>query len=136
MGFKVSRWLKRAHECFADLKARTDFALIGAINFNFAPATFFEQRLHRAGGERGRVAIAAEMTEHDALDFPGNNCSITAPRGDIGKMSVTRLDALLHRPRPMRIVLQHFFVVVGFDHERLHFARGVRPTFLWDNQDR
>ena len=67
----IERWLKRAHESFADLKARTYFALIGAINFNFAPATFLEQRLHRAGSEDGRVAIAAEMTEHDALDFSG-----------------------------------------------------------------
>src|SRR6266480_319803 len=38
-------------------------------------------------------------------------------------MTMTRLDSLLHRPRPMRVVLQKFFVVIGLDHERLHVAQ-------------
>ena len=38
-------------------------------------------------------------------------------------MAMTRLDPLLHRPGPMRIVLQEFFVVVRLDHERVHFAQ-------------
>ena len=37
-------------------------------------------------------------------------------------MTVSRLNALLHRPGPMRIVLQHFLVVIGLDDERLHLA--------------
>jgi len=38
-------------------------------------------------------------------------------------MSVPRLDALFHRPRPVRVVLQKFFVVISFDYERLHFSQ-------------
>jgi len=38
-------------------------------------------------------------------------------------MSVPRLDALFHRPRPVRVVLQKFFVVISLDHERLHFSQ-------------
>src|SRR5438552_18856323 len=38
-------------------------------------------------------------------------------------MTMARLDSLLHRPRPMRIVLQKFFVVIGLNHERLHLAQ-------------
>src|SRR6476620_8158050 len=38
-------------------------------------------------------------------------------------MSVARLDPLFHRPRPMRIVLQKFFVVVRFDDERVYLAQ-------------
>jgi hypothetical protein len=38
-------------------------------------------------------------------------------------MSVPRLDALFHRPWPMGIVLQKFFVVISFDHERLHCSQ-------------
>ena len=44
-------------------------------------------------------------------------------------MSVTRLDALLYRPWPVRIVLQHLFVVIGFDYERLHFAEAFDQHF-------
>jgi hypothetical protein len=35
------------------------------------------------------------------------------------------LDALFHRPRPVRIVLQKFFVVVGLDHDRADFAQAL-----------
>jgi len=38
-------------------------------------------------------------------------------------MSVPRLDALFHRPRPLCVVLQKSLVVVSFDHERLHFSQ-------------
>ncbi len=38
-------------------------------------------------------------------------------------MSVSRLDPLFHRPRPVRVILQKFFVVVSLDHERLHFSQ-------------
>ena len=34
-----------------------------------------------------------------------------------------RLDSLFHRPRPMRVVLQKFFVVIGLDYERLYLAQ-------------
>ena len=33
------------------------------------------------------------------------------------------MDPLFHRPGPMRIVLQKFFIVVRFDHERVHLAQ-------------
>ena len=38
-------------------------------------------------------------------------------------MSVPRLDALFHRPRPVRVVLQKFFVVISLDHERSHCSQ-------------
>ncbi len=34
-----------------------------------------------------------------------------------------RLDSLFYRPRPMRVVLQKFFVVISLDHERLHLPQ-------------
>ena len=36
-----------------------------------------------------------------------------------------RLDPLFHRPRPLRIILQKFFVVVRFDDERVHPAQAL-----------
>ena len=41
------------------------------------------------------------------------------------------LNPLFHRPRPMRIVLQKFFVVIRFDHERLHRAQSFNDHFCW-----
>src|SRR5260370_38321418 len=44
-------------------------------------------------------------------------------------MGMTGLNPLFHRPRPMRIVLQKFFVVVRLDHKRLHFAQPLHNHF-------
>ena len=38
-------------------------------------------------------------------------------------MAVARHNPLFHRPGPMRIVLQKFFVVVGFDDQGVYFAQ-------------
>jgi hypothetical protein len=56
-------------------------------------------------------------------------------------MAVTRLDPLFDRPRPMRIGLQHFFVVVRLDHERVHLAQPFddhlrRVTEIGDEPER
>jgi hypothetical protein len=63
------------------------------------------------------------MSEHNPLDFSGEQFLDHNCRSRVRKMSVPRLDPLFHRPRPMRVVLQKFFVVIGLDHERLHFAQ-------------
>ena len=42
---------------------------------------------------------------------------------------MTRLDSLFHRPRPMRIILQEFFVMIGFDDERLDLAQAFHNHF-------
>ena len=44
-------------------------------------------------------------------------------------MTVPRLDSLFHRPRPMRVVLQEFFVVIGLNHEGLHLAQSFHDHF-------
>jgi hypothetical protein len=44
-------------------------------------------------------------------------------------MTVARLDPLLHRPRPVRIVLQKLFVVIRLDHERSHRAQPFDDQF-------
>ena len=63
--------LKRAGFGVADPKSRTDFELHGAISFDIVPAALLERRAHRGQSERRRVAIAAEMPEHNSLDFCG-----------------------------------------------------------------
>ena len=63
--------LKRAGIAFADSKLRGDFELRGAMSFQIDLAAFCQRRAHRLQRECRRVAIAAEMSEHNALDFSG-----------------------------------------------------------------
>ena len=42
---------------------------------------------------------------------------------------MTGLDSLFHRPRPMRIVLQKFFVMIGFDDKRLNLTQPFHNHF-------
>ena len=65
------------------------------------------------------------MSEHDARDFAGQQLRDDGGRGRVGEMAVPRLDSLFHRPGPMRIVLQKFFVVIRLDHQRLHLAQAL-----------
>ena len=70
-----------------------------------------------------RVAIAAEMSHHHPLDFSRQQLlDHTRGRG-VGKMSVPRHDSLFHRPGPELAGLQKFLIVIGLDHEGVHFAQ-------------
>ena len=93
--------LKRAGLRFTDPKSRTDFRLAGAVDFDVDPAAFRERRVDGAQGELGRVAIATEMAEHDALDFSRQQFLDHTHRRRIRQVPVARLDPLFHRPRPM-----------------------------------
>lgn len=116
----LERRLKRAPVCFPDREARADCALRGAKYFDVLATEFLEFRAHRAGGELGRIAVAAEMPEHDAGDFAGQQLRDDRGGGGVGKMTMPRLDPLLHRPGPVRILLQKFLVVIRLDDKGLH----------------
>ena len=92
------------------------------MDFHVDPAAFREQRVNGAQGELGCVAIAAEMAEHDALDFSRQQFLDHTYCRRIRQVPMPRLDPLFDRPRPMRIILQKLFVMIRFDHERLHSA--------------
>jgi hypothetical protein len=63
------------------------------------------------------------MSKHDPIDFSGKQFFDHGGGRVIGKMSVPGLDPLFHRPRPMSVALQQFFVVVSFNHERVHVPK-------------
>src|SRR6266480_677076 len=73
--------------------------------------------------------MSAEMAEHDTLDFSRQQFLDDARRGRVREVPMTRLDSLFHRPRPTRIILQKFFVMIGFDHERLDLAQAFHNHF-------
>ncbi len=95
------------------------------MDIHVDPAAFRQRRAHGAQGKLRRVAITAEMAKHDALDFSRQQFLDHIHRCRIRQVPVPRLDPLFHRPRPMRIVLQKFFVMIRFDHERLHLAQSL-----------
>ena len=105
------------------MKSWADGVLQRAIYFQIGAAISLQLRANRAGGQFRGVAIAGEMAEHDTFNFSRQQLLKDAGRGSIGKVAMSRHDPLLHRPGPMRIVLQKLFVVVRLDHERVDLAQ-------------
>ena len=137
----VESRLERATSSLADAEPDADLGLPGAMHFHLAAAPLRQHRANRARGELRGIAIAAEMTEHDALEFPGEQLLDHGRRRRIREMTVARLDPLLHRPGPMRIVLQKFFVVIRLDHEGVDLAQPLdhhlrRVTKIGDESKR
>jgi len=69
------------------------------------------------------------MSEHHSIDFSGKQFLDYSGGCVVRKMSVPRLDSLFYRPRTVRIILQKFFVVIGFDHERLYSSQTFHDHF-------
>jgi hypothetical protein len=65
----LESWLKRAGVGFAHSKLRTYFELRSAMDFHVHSAALSQRRSHRLERQLGRVAITAEMSKHNALDF-------------------------------------------------------------------
>src|SRR5437016_5811393 len=61
--------LKRVGLRLADPKSRTNFRLAGAMEFHVDVAAFCKRRTHSIQSELRRIAIAAEMSKHNPIDF-------------------------------------------------------------------
>jgi hypothetical protein len=77
----------------------------GAKKFDVDLAAFAQHVAHGLERERRRIAIAAEMTKHDAIDFSGKQFFDQSCRCAIREMPVARLNPLFDRPGPVRVVL-------------------------------
>src|SRR4030095_3251400 len=69
------------------------------------------------------------MSEHDAVDFSREQFLDDVRRRRVREVAMTRLNSLFHRPRSIRIILQKFFVMIGFDDERLDLAQAFYNHF-------
>ena len=72
---------------------------------------------HDVFGQFVRVALAAQVREVKLFQIGGHDLCDGFGGGDVGDVAVAAEDALLQRPRTARTVLQHFHVVIGFEHE-------------------
>src|SRR5215471_18354572 len=121
--------LKCADFGLTDPKALTDRRLRGAENFDIDLANFFQGTANRFDCELGRVAIATKVTKHDAINFSGKQFFDHGRSRVVGKMSMPRLDPLLHRPRTVGVVLQKLFVVVRLDDQGVHRPQSFDDHF-------
>lgn len=67
-----------------------------------------------AVGKLGTVAVAAKMGEGNVAKFVGEDISSEFGGVFVAEMAVPAKDALFGGPRAVRIVLEHFDVVVRF----------------------
>src|SRR5438309_8639070 len=76
--------------------------------------------MHRLERQLRGVAIPTEMSEHNAIDFSGQQFLDHACCRCVREMTMPRLDSLFHWPRPMCVVLQQFLIVICLNYECLH----------------
>ncbi len=99
------------------------------MNFHIDLAAFRERPADCAARQLRCVAVAAEMSEHHALDFSQEQFLDDVRCRYVREVTMTRLDSLFYWPRPMRIILQEFFVMIRFNDERLDLAQPFHNHF-------
>lgn len=81
--------------------------------------------VHHPSGEFRFVAFAAQVGEVEVFQFGGHDLRGGLGGGLVREMAVTAEDALLQAPRAMDTILQHFHVMIGFEHENVCGARAL-----------
>lgn len=81
-----------------------------------------EPLLHDALGQLRFVALAAQVAEVEMLQPVGHNVRRAIGRGLVREMAVPAENALLQTPRPPWAILQHFHVMIRFQHQRMGVA--------------
>src|SRR5205807_8270567 len=94
----LERRLKCAGDSLTDAKLRSDFELSGAMDFHVYPAALRQRRTHRLERQLRRIAIPAEMSVHNPLDFSGYQFLNHACCGCVRQVPVPRLDSMVYRP--------------------------------------
>jgi hypothetical protein len=102
---------------FLQINRRTGNVLGGELEGDMSGADLVELLGHDVAGEFGGVAFAAEMREVEMAQAVGHDLGGGLGGGDVGDVTVAAEDALLERPGTARAVLEHFDVVIGFEHE-------------------
>lgn len=116
-------------QSFADPKPWADFRLRRTKNFNLSLPAFGEGVSNRLKRELRRIAIAAQVSEDDPVDFSRQQFLDHPRRRGVGQMSVAGLDPLLHRPRAMSVILQKLFIMIGLDHKGVDLPQPFHDHF-------
>jgi hypothetical protein len=85
--------------------------------------------VHDAVGEFGAVALAAEVAEVEVTQFGRHDLGGGLRRGVIGKVSVAAEDALFEAPGSADAILEHFDIVIGFEHQGMGGADAFEDQF-------
>ena len=68
-------------------------------------------------GECGAVAVAAEVAEVEVPEFRCHDFAGERGCRVVGEVAMPAEDALFGGPRAAGVVLQHLYIVIGFEHE-------------------
>lgn len=87
-----------------------------------ARADFRQALADHPVGQLGAVAIPAQVSQVKMAqirrdDFLGHTCG-----GVVAKMAVAAQDSLFDAPGPFQVILQHFEIVIGFEHQDIGFS--------------
>jgi len=82
-----------------------------------------------APSQIGPIAVAAEVAKNEVTQFRGDDLFGDLCRRVVREMAVAAENALLGGPRATSVVLKHFHVVVGFEHERMGGADAFDDEF-------
>src|SRR5215469_3615059 len=80
-------------------------------------------------GQFRAIAVAAQVTQHHPLQAIASNVCNHLRRLLVRQMAMPRKNALFDRPGPPGIVLQHAFIMIGFDNQRMHLANAFERMF-------
>ena len=85
-------------------------------------ADLVEAFVHDVMREFGAIAFAAQVGEVKMAQFGGHDLRGGFGGGLVGKMAMPSENALLEAPRSADAILQHLYVVIGFEHEHIRRA--------------
>jgi len=92
-------------------------------------ADFLHLLVHHREGEIRAIALAAQMPQIQVAQFGRHYLFGSVSGGFIGKVPVPAQDALFQTPWPMRTILQHFDVMIGFQHQGIGGADPLQDQF-------
>lgn len=103
--------------------------MAGEFDMNVAGADSVEAIGDGLFGQVGMVAFPAEVAEVEVAQMGGHDGLGCIGRGLIGEVAVPPQDALFQAPGAVRAVLEHFHVVIGFQHQDVCLAHPFNHEF-------
>jgi hypothetical protein len=100
----------------------TPLRLRGRMDCDMICARVLHLFAHHLAREFRPIAIAAQVAKINMTKVAVHDCLQRFSSGFIGKMAMPAGNTLLQTPWPARIVLQHFQIVIRFEHEDIGSA--------------
>ena len=94
----------------------------GEFHVDMVRADFLKAAAHDPMGQFRAIALAAQVAEIQMPQLCGHDLFGGSGSVFVGQVAVAAQDALFKTPRSAHAILQHLYVVIGFEHERIGWA--------------